>query len=199
MGSGHRSLTAQLVGVGLQFSYGDVPVRFPISSSGRLEGVLRLSGRLPSGTGSSVLSSVSEVLRGDQVFQLRALCFGPSTALQVFTRVMGPVSLIMHCYGFRILRYLDDWLVLGSSFWEIVRARDFLLWLCRELGILVNQQKSTLTPQTLDYLGMRLQTSSLRVFPTLKLVQKVSSLVTDFMSCRRHPFATWKCLLGVMS
>ena len=40
------------------------------------------------------------------VFQFRALCFDLSTAPQVFTRVMDPVSSIMHRHGFRILWYL---------------------------------------------------------------------------------------------
>ena len=31
----------------------------------------------------------------------------------MFTRVVAPVSSIIHRFGFRILRYLDDWLVLG--------------------------------------------------------------------------------------
>ena len=104
---------------------------------------------------------------GEVVYQFRALCFGLSTAPQTFTHVMAPLSSIMHRFSFRILRYLDNWLVLGSSFREIVRARDFLLWLCQELGIRVNLAKSSLTPsQTLDYLGMRLQTLPLRVFLT---------------------------------
>ena len=122
---------------------------------------------------------------GEVIYQFRALCFGLSTAPQAFTRVMAPVSSIMHRFGFRILRYLDDWLVLGSSFREIVRARDFLLWLCQEVGIRVNLAKSSLTPsQTLDYLGMRLQTLPLRVFPTPKRVLKLSSLVSNFgVSC----------------
>ena len=45
---------------------------------------------------------------GAEVFQFKALCFGLSSATQVFTRVMAPVSSIMHLYGFGILRYLDD-------------------------------------------------------------------------------------------
>ena len=80
---------------------------------------------------------------GDSVYQFCCLCFGLSTVPQVFTRVMALVSSIMHHYGFRILRYLDDWLVLGSSFQEIVLARDFLLWLCQEQGIRVNLAKSS--------------------------------------------------------
>ena len=137
---------------------------------------------------------------GDSVLQFRSLCFGLSTAPQMFTRVMALVSSIMHRYGFRILRYLDDWLVLGSSFQEIVRARDFLLWLCQELGIRINIAKSTLTPsQSIEYLGMRLQTCPLRVFLTPKHVLKLSSLVHEFVSCQQHPLTFWRQLLGVMS
>ena len=80
---------------------------------------------------------------GEEVWQFHALCFGLSTAPQAFTRVMAPISSIMHRHGFRILRYLDDWPVLGSSFQDLVRARDFLLWLCQELGVQVNLEKTT--------------------------------------------------------
>ena len=43
---------------------------------------------------------------GDSVYQFPALCFGLSMAFQAFTHVMAPVSSIMHCHGFQILRYL---------------------------------------------------------------------------------------------
>ena len=113
---------------------------------------------------------------------------------------MDPISLIMHRHGFRILRYLDDWLVFGSSFQNLVRAKDFLLWLCQELGVLVNLSKSSLTPtQSLDYLGMRLQTLPLRVFPTPKRVLKLNSLLAEFTSCQLQPLPLWRQLLGVMS
>ena len=137
---------------------------------------------------------------GDSFLQFQALCFGLSTAPQVFTRVMAPISSIMHCYGFRILRYLDDWLVLGSLFREIVRARDFPLWLCQELGVRVNPGKSSLTPsQMQDCLGMSFQTRPLRVFSTRKHVLKLSSMLLEFVSCRQQPLLLWRQLLGVMS
>ena len=46
-----------------------------------------------------------------RVYQFSALCFGLSTAPQVFSRVMAPVSAILHSWGIRMRRYLDDWLV----------------------------------------------------------------------------------------
>ena len=137
---------------------------------------------------------------GDAVFQFTTLCFGLSSAPQVFTRVMAPISSIMHRHGFRLLRYLDDWLILGSTFRDLVRARDFLLWLCLRLGVIVNLLKSSLDPtQTLDYLGMTLETSPLRVSPTLKRVQKLSLLLHQFFSDRLQPVSVWRSLLGMMS
>ena len=44
----------------------------------------------------------------DKVYQFKALCFGLSTAPQVFTKVMAPVSAILHSMGIRMRRYLDD-------------------------------------------------------------------------------------------
>ena len=46
-------------------------------------------------------------------FQFRVLCFGLTTAPEVFTRIMAPVSAILHRHGVRMLRYLDDWLILA--------------------------------------------------------------------------------------
>ena len=42
------------------------------------------------------------------VYQFRALCFGLSTAPQVFTRVFAAVSAWAHSHGIRLLRYLND-------------------------------------------------------------------------------------------
>ena len=44
----------------------------------------------------------------ETVYQFKALCFGLSTAPQVFTRVMAPVSAILHSMGICMRLYLDD-------------------------------------------------------------------------------------------
>ena len=46
--------------------------------------------------------------------------------------------------GFRILHYLDSWLILASSYDEIALARDKTLASCQELGIYVTVGKSCL-------------------------------------------------------
>ena len=75
------------------------------------------------------------------IYQFRALCFGLSTAPQVFTRVFTAVSAWAHSHGIRLLRYLDDWLILASSEREARQSIQSLLSLCHTLGIVINEKK----------------------------------------------------------
>ena len=67
-----------------------------------------------------------------RVYQFSALCFGLSTAPQVFSRVMAPVSAILHSWGIRMRRYLDDWLVQSSSREALLRDLQVVLDLCQD-------------------------------------------------------------------
>ena len=102
------------------------------------------------------------------VYQFKALCFGLSTAPQVFTRVFAAVSAWVHSRGIRLLRYLDDWLVLSSSEKKAKQSVRELLSLCHTLGIVINEKKSDLVPsQAVKYLGMTIDTGAGKVFPSL--------------------------------
>ena len=90
----------------------------------------------------------------NRVYQFRALCFGLSTAPQVFTRVMAPVSSILHGLGIRNCRYLDGWIIQALSREDILRSLETVFYLCLELGIVVNPVKSNFVPaQRAQYLG----------------------------------------------
>ena len=95
---------------------------------------------------------------GGVSYQLRVLCFGLTTAPRVFTRLMAPISTFLHRYIVRMLRYLDDWLILAESRTTGIQARERLLQVCEELGLKVNCRKSSLIPsQDMTYLGMQIQ------------------------------------------
>ena len=92
-----------------------------------------------------------------KVYQFKVLCFGLSTAPQVFTQVMAPVSAFLHRTGIRLRRYLDDWLIQASSQEQVLLAVETVLQLCSSLGIVVNWEKSQLIPtQRMVYLGVLL-------------------------------------------
>ena len=131
------------------------------------------------------------------IFQFKALCFGLSTAPQVFTRMMAPISSILHEIGIRILRYLDNWLILSTSYEASLLAREKVLNLCQDLGIVVNMTKSHLEPSRLaTYLGIQLDSTTLRAFPTQQRREKLQSLLSEFLLQNPEPALVWLQLLG---
>ena len=126
-----------------------------------------------------------------RTYQFRVLCFGLTTAPQVFTRIMAPVSAILHKYGVRMLRYLDDWLILASSELACLQSRDRLLTVCTELGIQVNLTKSSLVPtQSLVYLGMEIRSLPFIARPTPVRVSNLLRLIEEFLSTTSPPAST---------
>ena len=131
------------------------------------------------------------------VYQFKALCFGLSTAPQVFTRVFAAVSAWAHSRGISLLRYLDDWLVLSSSEKKAKQSIRELLSLCHTLGIVINEKKSDLVPsQSAKYLGMTIDTSAGKVFPSLARVEKFLSVAERFCSMQSPPAQLWQVILG---
>ena len=140
-----------------------------------------------------LLRSMSE----GTVYQFQALCFGLSTAPQVFTRVFAVVSAWAYSHGIRLLRYLDDWLVLSSSEQEAKQAVQVLLSLCHALGIVINEKKSDLVPsQTMKYLGMTIDTEAGKVFPSLARVEKFLTVAESFCTMDAPPAQLWQVILG---
>ena len=137
---------------------------------------------------------------GGVPYQFRVLCFGLTTAPQVFTRLMAPISAILHRYGIRILRYLDDWLILAESRTTCIQARDRLLHLCEELGLQVNHRKSSLVPsQDMTYLGMQILSVRFIAKPTETRVVNLLNIIEEFLSSPNPPAALWRRLLGHLS
>ena len=135
-----------------------------------------------------------------KVYQFTALCFGLSTAPQVFSRVMAPVSAILYSWDIRMRRYLDDWLVQSSSRDSLLRDLQVFLDLCHELGIVVNPDKSHLEPsQVVQYLGVVIDTQSFRASPLPDRVARLLSTAGEFLSSADPPASTWLSLLGMLS
>ena len=110
-----------------------------------------------------------------------ALCFGLSTAPQVFTRVFALLSEWAHRRGVRLLRYLDDWLVIMEAR-TLLRHWDLILQLCRDLSVVVNWEKSNLQPSTrVQYLEMLIDTSLEKVFLSGPCLARFREVATSFL------------------
>ena len=125
------------------------------------------------------------------------MCFGLSTAPQVFTRVFAVVSVWAHSHRIRLLHYLDDWLLLASSEREAKQAVQSLLSLCHTLRIVINEKKSDLVPsQTAKYLGMTIDTEAGKDFPSLVQVEKFLAVAESFCTMDAPPARLWQVILG---
>ena len=134
------------------------------------------------------------------VYQFRALCFGLSTAPHVFTRVFSTVSSLAHSAGIRLYRYLDDWLIAASTFQSTLEATRWVVDLCKELGLLINFEKSDLQPSRLvTYLGMQIDTSRFLVRPTLARIRKFGAILQLFFAETRLKAFLFLRLLGHMA
>ena len=102
--------------------------------------------------------------------------------------------------GVCLLRYLDDWPVLAST---EARARQHvrdLLSLCNSLGVVLNREKSDLNPsQSVEYLGMTIDTVAARAYRTLPRIDKFIATARKFLARRDPPAQLWQVLLGHMS
>ena len=135
-----------------------------------------------------------------QVYQFRALCFGLASAPQVFTRVMAPVLSVLHSMGIRLCCYLDDWLIQYSSREAFLCDLHVVLDLCRELGIVVNPEKSNFVPsQRVFYLETVLDSRSFVASPFPDRIARLLSLGEGFLSSVQQPTACWQSLLGMLS
>ena len=135
-----------------------------------------------------------------RVYQFKALCFGLSTAPQVFSQVMAPVSAILHSMGIRMRRYLDDWLVQSSSQESLLRDLRVVLSLCHELGIVVNPEKSNLVPsQVVQYLRVVINAQSFVASPSPDRISRLLLTAGEFQSSASPPASVWLSLLGILS
>ena len=106
----------------------------------------------------------------------------------------------LHRYGIRMLRYLDDWLILAESRTTCLQVRDRLLQVCEELGLQVNLRKSSLIPsQDMTYLGMQIQSVRFIAKPTETRVANLLKIIEEFLSSPDPPAALWRRLLGHLS
>jgi len=128
----------------------------------------------------------------NQLYQFNCLCFGLSTAPRVFTKLLKPLVSILRSEGYLSCVYLDDILLLGTSFQNceqnIQRSMTFL----ETLGWIVNIKKSILQPcRSIRYLGFVFDSINLTISLPVDKREKVSHLCTSLLNGK--PITIQKC------
>ena len=132
-----------------------------------------------------------------RTFQYKVLPFGLKDSPWVFTRVVATLVGHLRQLGLRLFYYLDDWLLVAESR-DLLEShlRTTLLW-TRDLGFLVNWEKSSLTPQRLpSYLGAHLDIPRLLARPSEHRVLALQEVIRDLTKGPLAPALLWQKFLG---
>ncbi|XP_045202612.2 uncharacterized protein LOC123556081 [Mercenaria mercenaria] len=162
------------------------------SSKRRLGNQSRLKGCIFSCRNTQKTPKISPVLlQRSSVSIQRALCFGPTVAPRVFTKITSVVATHLRKLSIRLATYLDDWLSLNKMRHRLLENRITILNLLFELGFIVNKKKSSLVPsQSVIYIGGHFALDKGLVYPTSERVVglkvAVSSLLQDQITVRDY-------------
>jgi ribonuclease HI len=140
------------------------------------------------------------VFRNGRVFQFRALPFGLCTAPLIFTKIVSEVIKMVQRQNMEMLAFLDDWLHQVTTFWMGAQQAVYMKNLCKNLGWIVNLEKSDLTPsQDFVYVGVRWNLKEGRVYPTKDNLGKVKLAIHNFLDSPSQTARTWQSLLGKLT
>uniref|UniRef100_H3A4T0 ribonuclease H n=1 Tax=Latimeria chalumnae TaxID=7897 RepID=H3A4T0_LATCH len=116
----------------------------------------------------------------EELWQWTCMVFGLASAPWVFTKILRPFAACLRSQGVRLLVYLDDILLMGSSAERLQEQTEVAVHLLTALGFQVNRGKSTLTPtQSIEYLGFVVCARSL----TLALPARKTAMA--LLKCRK--------------
>ena len=89
---------------------------------------------------------------------------------------------------------------MAESLCLLLQHSDLVLQLCRDLGIVINWEKSDLHPSThVQYLDMLIDTSLEKVFPSEARLSQFQEVATSFLALPSPPARMWQQLLGHMA
>ena len=117
-----------------------------------------------------------------QTYQFLALPFGLNTAPRIFTKLLKPVVAYLRTRNIRLLIYLDDILIIGSSVQILREHTALVIELLQNLGFIINYEKSLLTPTlVLEFLGFLINSKTMKFYLPQTKVAKVLDLCKSLL------------------
>ena len=136
----------------------------------------------------------------DKTYQFKALPFGLSTAPREFTMIAKEVKWLALRRGIRSHQYLNDWLVRAKSPQVCLQHTQKLLTLCKDLGWLVNEEKSELEPkQIFNFVGYQFDLEEGRVRPTQERWLVLTDKIQSILSGPVCPVRQFMSLIGLLT
>ena len=135
----------------------------------------------------------------NKAFQFCFLPLGLNIAPSLFTRLMKPVAGFLRKRDVRLLQYVDDMLIIGSTPREVNDFTQMAVNLLKAFGFIINLDKSVLTPtQVITFLGFTINSITMRFTLPSEKVQKLLTLCRQIHSNSKVLLRTLAQLLGLL-
>ncbi|KAG1107125.1 hypothetical protein G6F42_016481 [Rhizopus arrhizus] len=124
------------------------------------------------------------------VYNYSSLAFGLSVAPRVFTKLMRDAVEPLRAQGIRLIYYLDNFCILEKSKHKMMNTVHLVMNHLRELGFLINMEKSVITPSKIqEFLGFKINSRDMQIsLPQVKInkiLQRIKQVEkTPRRSCR---------------
>ena len=137
---------------------------------------------------------------GGAHFQFRALPFGLSSSPRTFCKCLAPILGWCHSQGFRVMAYLDDWLLIHPDRETLASQSQQLLRLLERLGWIVSYKKSRLAPSLqFPFLGVDFDTRNNAMAPSRDRIANLSHMARRLLDYPAASALTFLEVLGHMA
>ncbi|XP_060804898.1 uncharacterized protein LOC132902730 [Amyelois transitella] len=134
-----------------------------------------------------------------QTYEFTAMPYGLAVAPRVFSKIMKEVVTSLRSRGFKSVIYLNDILCIGNDLSECTHNVNETIKLLKCLGFVINLEKSCLEPQKVrNFLGFVYNTADLTLSLPLEKRNKISQLVSKFLSLPRCTIREFAQLIGTL-
>ena len=116
-------------------------------------------------------------------YEFTCLPFGYSLAPRVFTKLFKPIIAYFRFLGFRVVIFIDDLILIASSYHECLQQLEILKSTLCELGFTVNVEKSQLVPvNEILYLGFLINSIATTLHLPAEKLMKIVSACKDLLA-----------------
>lgn len=117
-----------------------------------------------------------------KLFQFTCLPNGLACAPRLFTRLLNSVFAFFRQKNWSCFQYIDDSIILDSSFEKCKRATEKISNYLKKLGFFVHEQKSSVIPsKQIVFLGFNINSDTMKVTPTEGKIQKITRAGIDLL------------------
>ena len=123
----------------------------------------------------------------DLPYQYTAMPNGYAHAMRIFTKILKPPFSLLQKLGHQSVVYVDDTLLIGSTFIECAQNIDVTIDLLQLLGFNIHPKKSVLIPtKSLEFLGYIINTEQMTLTLTTWKKEKIKKLC-DVLFSKEKP------------